>query len=881
MEFMTENKSLLEKIRYESTGPAVKEYLEFVRTELKRAYGSGIDGIELARIHSDYIDFLLEALVSKIIKNENDLDKLPFAVVGVGGYGRRELNPASDVDIIFLVDSEKENLNELILKTAYPLWDSGMDISYSVRNIQDCIKLALENDTVLTSLLDARLIVGSKEEFAKFEKALRDNFILSYTTIFDRIVKMIEQRRVKNQHPGRFIEPNVKEAEGGLRDYHTIRWLLFLKTGAHSIENLVRFRIISRNNLKKFMSAVNFLFIIRNELHFFHQRKHDDIDFESQKRIAGRMGYRDRKNELGVERFMRDFYINLQIISSVLEDVLDRFFHYKYIKPANVFTQPVQVDSPFVLNGAYITVEKKEQFKNVKNILKYFTLIAKTGFSPSPESKRILKSALSLINRDTLKKSENFELFWSIFTYPYVYEAIKEMHRSGVFFRIFPEFKKIFFKIQYDIYHVYPVDLHSLLVIKELDRLKRGEYVNEQPLLSFLIHEVKDISVLYFSALFHDIGKGYGSGHSKRGAVVVEKIMKRMKIDNEKAKRIIFLILNHLNMSEVAQRRDLSDLKHIFDFTQLVGDRENLKELYLLTFADLKAVSPAALTHWKSALLQELYIKAEEFLEKGKISESVLNEKIVKIQEEVKTKLREKYNKDEIDAFIEIFPVRDFLTNSIEDILQFFEILRILEKEKFYITKYDYPEQKFSKIIFAAVDMPGIFSKITGVLSANGINILSARINTLRNGRILDVFYVNDIVGDAITDGYRWENTIKDLADVMDGRIEITRLVQQRFKPSIIKTKKRRELPPKVVIDNHSSDLYTLVEVYANDRPGLLYTITSALSGLSLNICKAKISTKVDQAADVFYMNDLQGRKILDKKTIKNIRDTLITALKN
>jgi [protein-PII] uridylyltransferase len=453
------------------------------------------------------------------------------------------------------------------------------------------------------------------------------------------------------------------------------------------------------------------------------------------------------------------------------------------------------------------------------------------------------------------------------------------MHKSGVLFRLFPEFRKIYFKVQYDIYHVYPVDLHSLLVLHELDKLRKGEYVKDQPLLSFLIKEVKDISLLYFAALFHDIGKGYGSGHAKRGALIVERVMKRMKTTPEEIMRASFLIMNHLKMSEISQRRDLSDLKHIFDFAEIVRDRENLKYLYILTFADLKAVSPNALTHWKSALLQELYIKTEEILEKGRISEHVLKERIVEIQQKIRDELSTKYSKEEVEAFIDVFPVRDFLTNSVEDIVKYFEILKDLEHKKYFISKVDYPEKRYSKVIFAAADSPGIFSKIAGTLSSNGINILSAQINTMRNGRILDVFYVNDVIGEAVSDPLRWDNTLNDLDDVINGRVEIDKLISQRLKPSILKVKKRRELPTRIVIDNHSSDLYTLIEVYTQDRPGVLYRIASTISSLALNIYRAKISTKVDQVADVFYVSNLKGGKILERSEIKKVKEKLFNAL--
>ncbi len=373
------NKLLLDKIMTQPTIPVVKDYINFMRSELRRIYESGTDGAEIAKIHSDFVDFLLEALITKAMKGDKKLSDLPFALIAVGGYGRQELNPASDVDIIFLLNSEEENLNDLILKTAYPLWDSGFDISYSVRNISDCIELALKNNEVLTSLFDARLVVGNLEEYKKFQKSFRDVLNKNYLFVFENIVKMIEQRRTRNQHPGRFIEPNLKETEGGLRDYHTIRWLIFLKTGSHRVEDLLNYKLISRSVFQRFVRAVEFLFKIRNELHFFYMRKHDDIDFDSQKRIATKMKFIDTRKELGVEKFMREFYINTQVISNVLEEVLDKVFHYKYYRPGTLLSGPIQVESPFILDGTFIRVEKKDAFKNPGNIMKFFNLIAMTG----------------------------------------------------------------------------------------------------------------------------------------------------------------------------------------------------------------------------------------------------------------------------------------------------------------------------------------------------------------------------------------------------------------------------------------------------------------------------------------------------------------------
>lgn len=880
---VTRRNQLLQNILSGSTLTGVKEYLSFVKDELIKIRDSGTDGIEIARFHSDMMDMLLETLVRKAMKGIQDPEPLKFSLIAVGGYGRKELNPASDIDIIFLVDSEEseevKKVNELILKTAYPLWDSGLDISYTVRSIADCIELSIKNDAVLTSLLDARLICGRQEEFLRFERELRGNLLQNLDSIFERIARMVEQRRIKNQHPGKFLEPNVKETEGGLRDYHTIRWLVFLKLGSHKVEDLLNHRLVTKSNYRRFLEALRFLFVIRNELHFYYKRKHDEIDYESQKRIAEFLHYEDRKNESGVERFMKDFYISTQIIRGFLEDVFEKLFHYNPESVKGVLSEPIQVDFPFVIDGNTISIDRKEAMKNPKNVLKFFHLVAKTGLKGDFKARKVISRSAKMLNRFTLRKHENFLIFWSIFQEPYVFQSLKEMYKCGILFRLFPEFKKIYFKIQYDIYHVYPVDIHSLYVIQELDRLKRGEYSKDEPLLSFLIKEVKDLSLLYFSALFHDIGKGYGKGHSKRGAIVVVKIMNRLRIDEESIQRASFLVRNHLLMSEVAQRRDLSDPKHIFDFSKIVGDRERLKCLYILTYVDLKAVSPYALTHWKSSLLQELYIKAEELLEKGKISESVLNEKILAVQNQLRKELSKLYSRDEIESFLEIFPLKNFVDSRFEDLLKYFEIFKELENKKYYIFKEDYPEKKFSKIIFASVDAPGLFSKITGVLSSNGINILSAQINTMRNGRIIDVFYVNDIVGEAITDPLRWDKAIKDLEDVMEDRISVHELVASRMKPSILKVKKRAILPTRIVIDNHSSDLYTLIEIYTHDKPGLLYLITSTLSRLSLNICSAKISTKVDQVADVFYVTDLDGRKILLRKALKKIRDTLLEAI--
>ncbi|HEY4716665.1 MAG TPA: [protein-PII] uridylyltransferase [bacterium] len=860
---------------------SIKEYILHVKETLARHNVSGGSSSELVRIHSDMMDSLLRELFKKNIVGPLDSGAETVALVGVGGYGRRELNPASDIDILFLQDRGAMALAEnVIMKMIYPLWDAGVDLSYSVRDAEECLALISTNDAVMTSLLDARLIAGNPEIFKKFEKTTMLVYSREFDSILARILKTVAQRKMRSQKPYHFLEPRVKDSEGGLRDFHTIRWCMTLKFGTSVLSDLLNLNLLDKSSYHKLMMSVEFLWRVRNELHFYYKRKQDEMSFEDQKRISSAFGFSDTHKELGVEKFMKTFFIHSGHIHEALEEVLDKIAPGRLFKEKSILTGPIQIDPPFISDGYNITINKKSLLRSNRNILKLFLVIAKTGLPIDNIIKMHLKKMLRILNKNSIARHDNLNIFNSIFEQKYVYEAMLAMFKSGMLFKIFPEFKKVYFKVQYDIYHVYTVDIHSLLLIRELDRLKRKEYNSEFQLLNQLMEDVADMPLLYLVGLFHDIGKGYGKGHSKRGARVIERILMRAGFKEDRRKRASNLVLNHLLMSTIAQRRDLNDLKQVIDFAKIIGDRENLKIIYLLTFADLRSVGPDVWNYWKAALLQELYLKAEEVLEKGEFSSSVLEDAVMRIQEMVRAALLKKYSREECDNFIEIFPIKYFLVNSVDDIVRHFSVLKESRDETFMLQKEDFEDKKFSRIIFSAKDSPGLFSKVTGVLSSNGINILNAQINTLRNGRVLDVYHVNEITGEAVTDRSRWERTLKDFDDILNSRTDIKDLVASRIRSSILKNKIVSRLPARIIVDNGVSDLYTVIEVYSNDRPGLLYTITSTLSSLSLNICTAKISTKVDQVADVFYVSDLGGMKILGEGRLKKIKEALSVALR-
>jgi [protein-PII] uridylyltransferase len=434
----------------------------------------------------------------------------------------------------------------------------------------------------------------------------------------------------------------------------------------------------------------------------------------------------------------------------------------------------------------------------------------------------------------------------------------------------------------HDLYHIYTVDQHSLRLIKEMERLKAGEFREFFPLLTQLAREVEKIEILYLGLLFHDVGKGYGGGHSEIGSRMARSVARRMRLNVDDTAQLEFLVRHHLLMAHTAFRRDLDDEKTIVDFARTMGNINNLKMLYLLTYADMQAVGPKVWNNWKGSLLEDLYLHALavlEGLEKGEFQREDRRSRIRRIHARLRRRLSRRHDREEIRTFLQSMPERYFLATPEEEMPSHFELMRQFGDQVYLSTVRHLPEREYSEMVICARDRPGLFSRITGVFAAMGLDILSARITTRKDGLILDVFRISHSgQPEVVMEPQRWARVRNLLEQVLTGSIDVARLVEESGRPSLFR-KRGPKVPTVIQIDNEASEDFTVVEIYTQDRIGVLFTITYGIHQLGLSIHLAKISTNVDQVADVFYVTEREGGKIQDKKRLEIIRRTLYQSL--
>ena len=454
------------------------------------------------------------------------------------------------------------------------------------------------------------------------------------------------------------------------------------------------------------------------------------------------------------------------------------------------------------------------------------------------------------------------------------------MHHLGFLNRFIPEFERIYCKVQHDAYHIYTVDTHTLFAVDEIAKLWRGEHRDTLPLLTQLANEVDKRWLLLLAVMLHDVGKGGGGGHAEIGAELSKTVARRMGLTKEDSERLQFLVRNHLLLAHIAQRRDLHDERMIIQFARQMEKSENLKLLYLLTYADIKAVGPEVWTEWKGLLLQELYEKAFQVLERGDFKLEASGDRVRRVKRAIFDILTADYQPQQVKDELQALSTRHLLSYTPEIIAGHMKTLLLLSSENTLVLKVVHEVEKgYTNCTVCTYDVPGLFSMITGVMAANGMNILGAQIHTNRNEKVLDILQVNSPQGFVITDENRWGRLEADLRQVLAGEVRVSALVAKRHRPSILSEKAKPTVPARVEIDNEVSSDYSVIDIYAHDKVGLLNSITSTLTRLGLYIGVSKISTKVDQAADVFYVKDIFGQKISDAEKLEEIRRELLTAI--
>jgi [protein-PII] uridylyltransferase len=856
----------------------IKLYLQENQKELRQLHNKQtLPGRQIAERRSQVIDEMIGQALTELGFRE----LRGVSIVALGGYGRSELCPYSDVDLLFLYTPQSKSLaKDMAESLLYLLWDLNLDIGHSLRTVDECVELSSGEDiTILTSLLDGRLIFGDKELYNEFDKEIFRQFLPDFASKYiERKIAENEKRVEKFGRSVYILEPHVKEGEGGLRDIHAALWIAKARFKARSFRELLEKAVLLERELRIFEKGLDFLLTVRSELHYLAERREDRLSFEWQEKVARFLGYRDVGEIPAVERFMRIYYLRANLTREYSKKLIERCIS----KPRVSFRTPktVFLDNGFIIQGGMLSVSGRDIFKNhPENLIRAFEIADRYGIQMSKYLLDLIRDNVKIID-DSVRRNPglNASFLRLLKEGKNVADALFEMNRLRLLGHYIPEFGKIVCMVQHDAYHVYTVDIHSIFMVKEIENLINGKYEKEFPLLTKIAKGISKRHILYLACLFHDIGKGEGKNHSQRGAAMIPKISERMGLSEEESEILEFMVKHHLVMPHFSQRRDLHDDSLIIRFAKSVRALETLSLLYLLSFTDIRSVGPDVWTNWKGMLLEELYLRTASVLDRGEFKKERHEDRAKKFIREVVQILKSEIPEDKVRGYLENMPYSYFPGFSPQKIAYH---VRLIEKHgnNIGMDVIFHPNEGYDEFTFWGYDKPGVFSKLCGVLAGSGINILGARIITCNDGRILDVFYVNRLGKSTHEDEEIWDKVRSDLYGVLNGKIDVEELVSKRKRYKPIYEKPIPRHPTRIEIDNESSDMATVIDVYTHDRVGLLYDITKTLTSLGLSIDYAKISTKVDQVADVFYVREIDGGKVFDSKKLESIKSALFEAI--
>ncbi len=867
-------------------GEAARAYLQQVKAQLWERHRAGASGHDIVQQYTTVMDHLVcslfEAASAASAERFSRLDQR-CTLVAQGGYGRGELNPCSDIDLLFLYQHKREPYIETVAeRILLCLWDTRLTVGHAMRNVRECVRLAAKDLTVKTALLDARFLCGDQLLYAEFAAAMERDVLARGAERFFK--EKLDENRDRHQRFGDsvyLLEPQLKEGEGGLRDLHTAMWMAKVKFKTNSVAELVQKSVITERELEEVEAARDFLWRVRNALHFMSEQHQDQLTFEYQERIAEDLGFRDSATRKGVELFMRTYYLHAATVNRFAGEIIERCLERP--RPYRLIGRFSARDIRPGVRISYGTLSLTQAAllrDDPTNLIRIFGDAQRHDVSVSNATKRLLRVHLPLMDDERRRDPHMVAAFFDVLRGKHkVYESLLEMHRVGVLGAFLPEFGHLLCMVLHDLYHTYTVDEHSLMGVRELEKLRAGEYKQIAPLLTQVMREVDRVEILFLALVLHDIGKGHGGGHSERGARMVDDIARRLQLNTDDAQQLKFLVSQHLLMSHLAQRRDINDQRLLIDFAKRVETLDNLKKLYLLTFADMRAVGPKIWNNWHDMLLRALYVNAADIFEREAFVEEDHAERIRRIKERVAAAAAG-IDRATREAFFDDMPDRYFLGTAEESIVHHLQLVCSADRELFLTEVKHFPESEFSEFTVITGDRPGLFSMLTGVLLAHGMNILTASINTSGAGMALDIFRISH--GDqpeVAQRPERWERMVASLGRVLRGELDVEQLVAAAQRPSILTKKFVPRVPTEIEVDNDVSGHFTVLDVYTQDRVGVLFAITNTLFHLGLSIHIAKITTNVDQVLDVFYVTDDAGNKILDAQRLDRIRTELFGRL--
>jgi [protein-PII] uridylyltransferase len=826
-------------------------------------------------------DYFRNSFEKSVVGPKMEILHNPYSIIALGGYGRGELCVHSDIDLLFLFKKAVPPEAEVLIReVVYPLWDLGLDIGYATRSIKECLSIANQDIEVLTSLLDARFICGASLSYSELMEQLRKKITRRKP---EKLIRtLVENNRIRHQRFGDstyLLEPNLKEGQGGIRDYHTILWIAKIESAIIKTQDLELNGYLSHGGYQALLKTLAFIWDVRSRLHYLAGRKCDQLHFEFQTELAKTMRFDSGNGQQPVEIFLGQLHGHMESLKQqYLMFLLEHGYETekKRVKRTSVKTNTAGI---IVKDGMLYFTSSKNILKAPDLLIRVFEESSRLKTPLSAEAKQLVQEFGYLID-DALRLSPSIlTLFEQILIKPSPYfNVLNEMLASGFLPQFIPAFKGIVNRIQYDEYHLYPVDKHSLMTVRTIKKFATSEAAMEEPLCHDLYKELSSKKVLLWAALLHDIGKGEpGKGHSQKGAAIAASILSKFGLESKEVETVSFLIREHLLLVKIATRRDLNDEETAISCARKIKKAPLLKMLYLLTVADSIATGPKAWNNWTASLLQTLFLKVLSIIEKGELATSKAVASIKKKKNKLLASVSMPRSQKDMEALFRVMSPRYQLYTSAQDMLEHLKLYKCLGAKSFVwnITKTSNPDTR--TVTVCANDRPGIFSKIAGTFTLNSISILGCQIYTWRNNIALDIFEVT-APPDPILEEERWLKAEETLRAALTGELDLAMAISKKMTGSQAKPC-LSEKPNQVIVDNNSSNFFTIIEVFTSNLTGLLFRITDALFRCGLDIWVAKIATKVDQVVDVFYVRDFDGQKITAPHQLDTVKKEIASVL--
>ena len=804
-----------------------------------------------------------------------------FAVCAVGGYGRGEMAPYSDVDLLFLAKTKiSSGLEALIENMLYLLWDLHLKVGHSSRTIRECLKLGAEDYTIRTAMMENRYLAGDEALDKELNKRLWSELFKGTEKEFiEAKLKERLQRHLKQGGQRYVVEPNVKEGKGGLRDLQSLYWIGKYVHGVQSTAELVRLGVFRQEEYEMFLKAEDFLWAVRCHLHLLADRPLDQLTFDMQVQVADAMGYKDKGGLRGVEHFMQAYFRYATSVGELTRIFLTQM-EAAHIKSGpmidRVFRRRPKIGAGYrVVNNRLDVTDQGSFFADKINMLRIFDEALRTGMLVHPNVLRSIHSNLKLIDDGMREDPEAAKIFLgTLLKHGNPERALRRMNELGLLAAFIPEFEPIVAMMQFNMYHHYTVDEHTIQCIRHLALIEHGDLEEELPVASTILKEGVNRRVLYVALLLHDIGKGREEDHSVLGAKIARKVAPRLGLTPDECDTVEWLVRYHLLMSDMAQKRDIADPRTVRDFAKAVRTRERLDLLTVLTVCDIRGGGPGTWNNWKAALLRALYRQTRRAMETG-LEELNRTHR----GREAKSNLRKElvgWSKADIDREMRRHYPPYWQGLHVTTHVTFAEMLRDLPVDEIRIDLHMDEDRDATRALFAMADHPGIFARLSGALALVGANVVDARTYTAKDGYATAAFWIQDSEGHPY-ERSRLPRLTQMINKTLKGEVVARDAMQDRDK--IKKRERAFRVTTSIAFDNEGSEIYTIIEVDTRDRPGLLHDLTRTLAAAHVQLASAVIATYGEQVVDTFYVKDMFGLKLYSESKQKSLESKLRAAI--